>query len=116
MIDYPFTVRRLSPEEGGGYLAEVAELSGCMSDGQTPEEAIRNLEDAILSWIKIAQELKKDIPLLSNESYSGKWVVRTPKTLHRKLVELSKKEGVSLNMLTVNILSEGVGMKNHTTQ
>jgi len=115
MIDYPFTVRRLSPEEGGGYLAEVTDLNGCMSDGETPEEAVYNLEDAIVSWIKTAQELKKAVPLPSDESYSGKWVIRTPKTLHRKLAELSKREGVSLNMLTVNLLSEGIGLKHHTT-
>jgi antitoxin HicB len=113
MIDYPFTVRRLSAEEGGGYLVEAIDLNGCIADGETVEEAIQHLEDAIRSWIKTAEELDRPIPLPSNEaSYSGKWVVRTPKSLHRKLTELSKKEGVSLNTLTVSLLAEGISHRN----
>ena len=114
MIDYPFTIHRLSTEEGGGYLAESLDLSGCMADGETVEDAIHNLEDAMISWIRTAQELGYTIPEPSNNSkFSGKWVIRTPRTLHRKLVEHSKKEGVSLNTLVVSLLSEGLGSKNH---
>jgi antitoxin HicB len=113
MIDYMFTIRRLHQDEGSGYLAEVSDLNGCMADGETPEEALSNLEDAIESWIKTAKELNKPIPLPSVDSYSGKWVVRTPKHLHRKLAELSKKEGVSLNTLAVSLLAEGVGERLH---
>ena len=110
MIDYPFTVRKLSLEEGGGYMAEALDLNGCMADGQTVEEAIHQLEDAIKSWIKTAQSLNRPIPTPSSDcKFSGKWVVRTPVSLHRKLVELSKVEGVSLNTLIVSLLSEGIG-------
>jgi antitoxin HicB len=112
MIDYPFTVRHLSKEEGGGYLAEVFDLNGCIADGETVEEAIHNLEDAIKSWIQTAQELGHPIPLPSDDQqFSGKWVVRTPKNMHHRLVEMAKREGVSLNTLTVSLLSEGVGRK-----
>jgi len=113
MIDYPFTVRKLPLEEGTGYLTEVLDLNRCIADGETAEEAIHNLEDAIISWIKTAGELNRPIPLPSDDFYSGKWVIRTPKSLHRKLSELSKREGVSLNTLTVSLLSESVGTKLH---
>jgi antitoxin HicB len=110
MINYPFTVRPLSNEEGGGYLAKAFDLSGCMADGETIEEAVHNLEDAVTSWIKTAEELKTPIPQPShNENYSGKWVIRTLKSLHRRLVDLSKQEGVSLNTLAISLLSQGVG-------
>jgi antitoxin HicB len=33
--EYPFTIRHLSKEEGGGYLIEFPDLPGCMSDGET---------------------------------------------------------------------------------
>ena len=56
MIGYPFTIRHLSEDEGGGYLAEALDLNGCIADGETIEEAVYNLEDAINSWIKTAQE------------------------------------------------------------
>jgi antitoxin HicB len=112
MIDYPFTVRHLSDDEGGGYLAEALDLNGCMADGETIEEAVHNLEDAIDSWIKTAQELGQPVPAPSDDQqFSGKWVVRTPRSIHHRLVEMAKREGVSLNTLTVTLLAEGVGRK-----
>ncbi|MDP1614921.1 MAG: toxin-antitoxin system HicB family antitoxin [Methylococcales bacterium] len=112
MIDYPFTVRHLSEDEGGGYLAEALDLNGCMADGETIEEAVHNLEDAINSWVETAQELGRPVPTPSDDQqFSGKWVVRTPKSIHHRLVEMAKREGVSLNTLMVSILAEGVGRK-----
>ena len=55
--DYEVTIRPLSPDEGGGYLAIVAELPGCKSDGETPQEALENAYDAILCWIEAAEEM-----------------------------------------------------------
>jgi antitoxin HicB len=112
MTDYPFTVRHLSEEEGGGYLAEALDLNGCIADGETIDDAVHNLEDAINSWIRTAQELGRPIPAPStDEEFSGKWVVRTPKSLHHKLADMAKRDGVSLNTLAVSILSEGVGSR-----
>lgn len=109
-IDYPFTVHHLSEEDGGGYLAEALDLNGCITDGETIKEAIHNLEDAITSWVKTAQELGRPIPQPSDDSlFSGKWVVRTPKSIHHRLVDMAKREGVSLNTLTVSLLAEGLG-------
>lgn len=112
MIEYPFTVHKLSADDGGGYLAEALDLNGCIADGETVDEAIVNLEDAITSWVKTAQELGRPVPPPSDDSkFSGRWLIRTPKSLHRKLAELSKNEGVSLNTLTVCLLAEGIGHK-----
>ncbi len=44
---YRFVVRPLTPEEGGGYLVEFSDLPGCMADGDTLEEALRNAGDAM---------------------------------------------------------------------
>lgn len=49
--DYPFTIRHLTPEEGGGYLIEYPDLQVCMSDGETIEEAISNGRDAVACWL-----------------------------------------------------------------
>ena len=112
MINYPFTVRPLSQEEGGGYLAEAIDLNGCIADGETIEEAVHNLEDAVNSWIKTAQELHLFVPSPSDDSqFSGKWVVRTPKSIHHRLVDMAKREGISLNTLAVSLLAEGLGQK-----
>ena len=111
-LNYPFTIRQLSNEEGGGFLIEYPDLPGCMADGETIEEAIHNLEDAINSWIKTAKELGHPIPQPMDDSgFSGKWVVRTPKSIHHRLVDMAKKEGVSLNTLAVSLLAEGLGYR-----
>jgi antitoxin HicB len=62
MSDYPFTIRHLSTEEGGGYLIEFPDLPGCMSDGETIEEAIKNGQDAFSCWIAAATESERAIP------------------------------------------------------
>ncbi len=46
-LDYAIRIEKLSAEDGGGYLATVPDLPGCMSDGETPEEALNNIQDAI---------------------------------------------------------------------
>lgn len=60
--DYEVRIRPLSYEEGGGYLADVPKLPGCMSDGETPQEALENAYDAIVCWIEAAKEMGHPIP------------------------------------------------------
>lgn len=60
--DYPLLIEPLSPEDGGGYLATVPDLPGCMSDGETRELAARNVADAIKAWIKEAHALGREPP------------------------------------------------------
>ena len=59
---YPFMTRVLLPEEGGGYLIEFPDLPGCMSDGETLEDAIENGKDALQCWIEAAAENGQEIP------------------------------------------------------
>jgi antitoxin HicB len=111
-IEYRFTVRPLTEDEGGGWLVEYPDLPGCMSDGETIEEAIENAEDAKRSWIAAMKEAGHPIPPPSVEpvgGYSGKWQLRAPKSLHRRLAERARREGVSLNTLAVTLLAEGLG-------
>ncbi len=110
-FEYPFTIRPLADEEGGGYLLEFPDLPGCMADGETPEEAIREGEDALQSWIETHRELGREVP--SPPTYSGNWRMRVPKSLHRRLAERAKADGVSLNTLAVSLLSEGIGARQH---
>jgi antitoxin HicB len=110
--DYSFTIRPLTPAEGGGYLIEFPDLPGCMSDGETVAEAVVNGMDAKADWIAAMREAGRPIPEPGadpSEGYSGKWQLRTPKTLHRALAERAKREGVSLNTLSVALLAEGLG-------
>jgi antitoxin HicB len=61
-LEYAVRIERLADSDGGGYMAVVPDLPGCMSDGETPEEALKNVQDAIASWIEAAREWKQEIP------------------------------------------------------
>ena len=60
--DYAVLIEPLPEEDGGGFLATVPDLPGCMSDGDTREAAARNIEDAIVAWLEEARALGRDIP------------------------------------------------------
>jgi predicted RNase H-like HicB family nuclease len=119
---YTHVISPLSSEDGGCFLIYFPDLPGCISDGETIEEAIHNGRDAFLAWISAQVDMEREIPRPSyrvpgNEpSMSGKFVQRVPKSLHAKLSVLAKQEGVSLNTLVLTFIAEGVGMreaKNH---
>jgi antitoxin HicB len=59
---YKVVIEPLSEEDGGGFLATVPELPGCMSDGETRAEALTNVEDAIATWLHCARKMGRAIP------------------------------------------------------
>lgn len=61
-LEYPVIVSPLSEDDGGGFLATVPDLPGCMSDGETPAEAIENVQDAIEEWLDLARKMGREIP------------------------------------------------------
>jgi predicted RNase H-like HicB family nuclease len=62
ILDYTVIVEPLLAEDGGGYLARVPDLPGCMSDGETETEAYLNVQDAIVAWGEQAQAMHRPIP------------------------------------------------------
>ncbi len=48
--------------EDKAFIAEVPELPGCMAHGDTYEDAIRNIKDAIELWIDTAKEYGDPVP------------------------------------------------------
>jgi len=60
--DYEVRIRPLSEQDGGGFFAEIPELPGCMSDGETPQQALENAYDAIICWMEAAREMGRQIP------------------------------------------------------
>jgi antitoxin HicB len=62
-LAYPVTIEPLSEADGGGFVAFVPDLPGCMSDGETPEEALVNVQDAIATWIEAARDLGHPVPV-----------------------------------------------------
>lgn len=107
-VEYPFEVRPLSKDEGGGYGISFPDLPGCWSDGATPEKAIANGRDALLAWLSVAQEFGDQVPK-PYSVVSGRFVQRVPRSLHAQLIARAKEEGVSLNTLVVSLVSQGIG-------
>lgn len=59
---YPVLLSPLTQEDGGGFMATVPDLPGCMSDGATPQEAYANVQDAIAMWLQAARQQGRSIP------------------------------------------------------
>jgi antitoxin HicB len=109
---YPFAVRPLSANEGGGYLIEYPDIPGVMSDGDTPEQAISNGRDALRSAILTLQEFADPVPAPGTPTAaSGQWRQRIPRTIHARLTERARQEGVSLNALVSTVIAEGLGIR-----
>jgi antitoxin HicB len=109
--DYPFTIRPLSCAEGGGYLIEFPDVPGCMSDGETPEDAIVNGRDALKGCLLMAEELGRPLPQPGATEASGQWRQRVPRSLHARLTARAEGEGVSLNTLVTALIAEGLGRR-----
>lgn len=111
--NYRVEIIKLSDADGGGFLATVPKLPGCMSDGETPDEALKNVEDAIKCWLDTAKELGREIPdadeYKSEDEFSGRLSLRIPKSLHRTISIQAEKEGCSINQLITMYISMGVG-------
>jgi antitoxin HicB len=80
LIQYPFEIRPLSEEEGGGFLISFLDFSECISDGETVEEAIQNGLDALQETIAALESMNLAVPEPgSGGSYSGKFIQHVPK-------------------------------------
>ncbi len=105
----PYSVL-LTPQEEGGFVAEVVELPGCWDEGETAEEAVGNLRETMRPWLEsaLSQGLKVPEPLEARH-YSGKLVVRMPASLHRRVALLAQLDDVSINQWIVSAISEKAG-------
>ena len=79
--DYGIRIEPLPREEGGGFLVTVPDLPGCMADGETIEQAVAEAQDAFKAWAMAERQDKGDLP--APQAYSGQFVQRIPKSLHR---------------------------------
>jgi len=105
--------RVLTPEESGGYSAEMLEFPGCFAEGETADEAVHNLEEVAESWIEAAQDQGIDIPEpTANQPYAGRIALRLPRDLHRLAVRKAQRDGTSLNQYLVTAISAWLGADN----
>jgi antitoxin HicB len=111
-LKLPYTIEIIQDfnEENPGWVARVVELPGCFTESDTFEGLQAMLEDAMRLWIATALEDGLPIPEPRDlDSYSGKFIVRVPKSLHRQLAEQAQREDISLNQYVSTVLAKAVG-------
>ncbi|HEX5249218.1 MAG TPA: type II toxin-antitoxin system HicB family antitoxin [Gaiellales bacterium] len=112
-LGLPYTIE-LTPDHDDdgrtGWVAEVEELPGCITQVDALDELEASIRDAMTAWISVALEDGRDIPApRSEQSYSGRFLLRLPKSLHGDLAHEAEREGVSLNQLVTSMLAASVG-------
>lgn len=102
----PYRLEIVPDTEEGGFAASYPELPGCVTCGETIEQVIANAKDAKCEWLKAAIESGIRIFEPSCENFSGEFMIRIPKTLHRQLAEQSRREGISIDQYCLYLLSQ----------
>ena len=101
----PYKLEIVPDTDEGGYVASYPDLPGCLSVGETVDEAIANVEKAKKEWLAAALADGVEIAEPSVNTYSGQFKLRLPKSLHRSLAEHAKREGTSMNQYCIYLLS-----------
>jgi antitoxin HicB len=113
-LPYKISLTKEPPVEGNQpiWFAEVEDLPGCTSHGHSPEDAVESVREAMKLWIEVALEDGTPIPKPRTEDeHSGRFIVRSPRSLHARLVREAQREGTSLNQFVTNALSGAVGWR-----
>ena len=96
--------------EGEYWVARVVEFPHCMIDGQTPQEAVEEIQNVKREWIRSNLERGLSIPEPIAHSYSGQIRLRMPPSLHKALADRAMVEHTSINQYMVAALATSVGM------
>ena len=109
-LPYQVAIEKWDDGLGPYYVARVIELPDLFMDGESPEEALKELESIKREWITTNLELGNEMPEpLNTQNYSGKIVLRLPSSVHEDLAKIAQLEGVSLNQYMVSVLSKAAG-------
>lgn len=113
-LSLPYKIEINYELEDNTWVASHPELGkgSCCAVGKNIDEALKRLEEEKKFLLEYAFSEGKEIPepvLIEEDLPSGQFVVRLPKTLHKKLKEQAVKESVSLNQLVASMLAEQIG-------
>lgn len=104
-LPYTRIIQEMNDESGHYYYGKILELDGCQSTGDDINELNRCLDEALELRIESMIDEGMDIPIPTDDKYSGKFLLRIPKSLHKQLALEAEKENVSLNQYVVYKLS-----------
>ena len=110
-LPYNIIVEMWDDGEGPYWVARIAELPHCLIHGDTPGEAIAEIEEVKRDWIKSSLERGLKIPEPIPHKYSGQISLRIPPSIHRLLSDEAVAEGISLNQYMTTALATAVGLE-----
>ena len=112
MNDMQYSARIVWSDEDGGYVATAPELEEVSAFGESLEEALAELGVARSAWLEESCASGNKLPPpLKLPTFSGQFRLRVPRSLHAWLAARADLEGVSLNTLVVQLLSEARGKR-----
>jgi len=104
-VNLPYRLEVI-PGENGEFVVRYPELPGCISQVTRPDEVMPAAAEILEGWLEIALEDGQDIPIpRETNGYSGRFLARISRTLHRELAEAAAWEGVSLNSYITTLLA-----------
>lgn len=102
-----YTYRVFWSEEDQEYVATCAEFPSLSWLERSPEKALTGIRKVVSECVEDMRNSGEPIPeALSTKSFSGRFVIRIPPQLHRRLATLAAESGVSLNRLVSHKLSQ----------
>lgn len=105
-LSLPYRMELVADKEEGGFVVSFPDLKGCVSSGETLDQAVANARDAQREWLTAALEDGCAVPEPDEpHAYSGQFKLRIPRSLHRELAEHAKREGISMNQYCLYLLS-----------
>lgn len=111
VIPYPVTLVRGEGDDAG-WTATIEALPDCHGRGATPDEALERVATAMDAFLDSAKQEGRDVPdPKSQQSYSGRLLLRMPQTLHAELARAAERERVSLNQFITDALSGALGWR-----
>lgn len=109
IIARPYTIElEYGDAPDDGVAAFVAEWPGCISAGETREEAFARLRDAMHDWVEASLDRGLPVPEPMKE-FGGTLVARIPKSLHRDVARRAEHEGVSINQWVATTIARAIG-------
>jgi predicted RNase H-like HicB family nuclease len=112
ILSAPYSRVVVPDPETKTFTARILEFPGCVAQGDSVEEAYERLQSAAKSWVEAALDLGQKIPdPLEEQIYSGRVLVRLPKSLHRQATEAARRDATSLNQFIVTAVAERVGVR-----
>jgi len=108
----PYSRVVIPDQETETFTARILEFPGCVAQGDSVEDAYNRLESAAEAWLEAALDLGQEIPdPLEEQIYSGRVLVRLPKSLHRQATETARRDATSLNQFILTAVAERVGVR-----